>query len=188
MSAITKACIAALWAAAAWAHCDGVDGPVARDARAALEKNDVRPALAWAPAASEPEIRAAFEKAGAVRRLGGEAKALADTYFVETVVRLHRAAEGAPYTGLQPAGRDLGPAIPAADAALASGSAEKLSTLLSETIEHGLRERFEAAKRAARRDPDDVAAGRAYVKAYVEFLHYAEGVYRAASGQSHEER
>jgi hypothetical protein len=175
-------------ATAAWAHCDGVDGPVAQAARSALEKNDVRPALAWTQPADEREIRTAFERASAVRRLGVDAKALGETYFIETVVRLHRAGEGAPYTGLKPAGRDLGPAIPAADAALASGSAERLSRILADAVEHGLKERFEAAQRASKYDASNVDAGRAYVKAYVEFLHYAERVHAAAAGQAHEEQ
>lgn len=191
MTTITKLVIGAVWTASAWAHCDGVDGPVARAAVAALEKNDVRPALAWARVSDEKEIRTAFARAAAVRRLGGEAKALADTSFIETVVRLHRAGEGAPYTGLKPAGRDLGPAIPAADAALASGSAEALSRLLSEAVGHGLQARFAEAVRASKYDFGNVEAGRAYVKAYVEFLHYAERVYAAAApaeGHAHDEQ
>jgi hypothetical protein len=45
-----------------------------------------------------------------VRTLDLEAKALADRYFFETLVRLYRAGEGAAYKGLKPAGRDLGAA------------------------------------------------------------------------------
>jgi hypothetical protein len=178
---ILAAAGALLGAPSARAHCDGVDGPVARAARTALETADVRPALAWVAAADEKEVRASFARAVAVRRAGGEAKALAETYFMEAVVRLHRAGEGAPYTGLKPAGRDLGPAIPAADAAIESGSAERLSGLLREATQRGLQERFEAVRRAAKFDGVDVDAGRAYVKAYVEFLHYAERIYEAAA-------
>ena len=50
----------------------------------------------------EPEGRAVFDKALAVRVLGGTAKELADQFFFETVVRLHRRSEGEPYTGLKP--------------------------------------------------------------------------------------
>jgi hypothetical protein len=109
-------------ATTASAHCDGLDGPVVTAAKRALQKGDVTPVLRWVKKEDEGAIRAAFEKTRIVRTKGLEAKQLADAYFFETLVRLHRAAEGAPYTGLKPAGRDLGPAIPAADKALRDGS------------------------------------------------------------------
>ena len=107
----------------AMAHCDGLDGPVVAAARSALDNGNPNPVLIWVQPKDEGEIRAAFAEALDVRKLGPKAKAMADTYFFETLVRLHRAGEGAPYTGLKPAGRDLGPAIPLADKAVASGSA-----------------------------------------------------------------
>ena len=103
------------------AHCDTLDGPVVSTARTALESGKLAPILAWVRAQDEAEIRAAFQKAVAARKLGPEAKVVADTWFFETVVRVHRAGEGAPFTGLQPAGLALGPAAPAADKALRTG-------------------------------------------------------------------
>src|SRR5512133_3612252 len=82
------------------AHCDTLNGPVIAAARLALEKGDVTPVLKWVKAAGEPEIRHAFEQALAVRTAGSQAKELADRYFFETLVRVHRQGEGAPYTGL----------------------------------------------------------------------------------------
>lgn len=61
-----------------------------------------------------------------MRKLSLEARQLADMHFFETLVRLHRAGEGAGFTGLKPAGRDLGPAIPAADKALRDANVEPL--------------------------------------------------------------
>jgi len=171
-------CLAAHPAAA---HCDGVDGPVVKAARAALDRGDVRLALAWIQPGDEPVIRREFDRAVAVRKLGPEARTLADTYFFETVVRLHRTGEGAPYTGLKPAGRDLGPAIPAADRALSDGSVDALSTELRSAVERGLRERFEQARGASKRAAGDVEAGRAFVRAYVEYIHYVERLHEAAA-------
>jgi hypothetical protein len=34
-------------------------------------------------------------------------------------------------------------------------------------------------------DPNDVAAGREYVASYVEFIHYAERLYDAATNDAH---
>lgn len=173
--------IALLAAAPAGAHCDGLDGPVVTAAKAALAEGDVDRVLIWVQKEDEAEIRAAFAHASRVRKLGAEAQALADRFFFETLVRVHRAGEGAPFTGLVPAGRDLGPAIPAADAALVSGDASALEQLVVERVRNGLHERYQRARTAKRFDPHDVAAGREYVEAYVTFIHYVEGLYEAAS-------
>jgi hypothetical protein len=163
------------------AHCDTLDGPVVKTARTALESGQLNPVLAWVRAEDEAEIRAAFRKAAAARKLGPDARAVADLWFFETVVRVHRAGEGAPYTGLQPAGLDLGPAIPAADRALQTGDLAPVEKLLTEALRQDLHHRF-ASVRAQRPPANDVADGRAWVAAYVPFVHYVEGVHAAVKG------
>jgi hypothetical protein len=162
-------------------HCDTLDGPVVMAARTALETGKLNPVLAWVRPSDEAEVKAAFTRARAVRQLGPEARALADTSFFETVVRVHRAGEGAPYTGLKPAGQDLGPAVPAADRAVAARSPAEVERLLVEAVRHGLHQRLERVTARAR-PGEDVAAGRAWVEAYVPYVHWVEGVYQAASG------
>ena len=168
------------------AHCDGLDGPVVEAARQALSTGNVNHALVWVLPGDEAEVRAAFEHAKRVRRLGDEARELADRFFFETLVRVHRAGEGEPYTGLKAGGRDLGPVIPAADRALETGSLEELEVLVLERVRAGLRERFNATASTRGFTPGDVQAGRAFVRAYVPFLHYAERVYETAAGGAHE--
>lgn len=165
----------------AMAHCDGVDGPVVVAAQKALASGDVNLVLIWVQKEDEPEIRQAFERTLAVRNLSVEARELADRYFFETLVRIHRAGEGAPYTGLKPAGRDLGPAIPLADRVLTTGKLDPLVDLITEETRKGLMERFELARHARNYTTADVEAGRDYVGAYVPFVHYVERVYEAAS-------
>ena len=162
-------------------HCDTMDGPVVKAARTALEKNDVDLVLIWVKPADEPAIRDAFQHTLAVRKLGPEARDLADRWFFETLVRLHRAGEGVPFTGLEPAGTDLGPAIPAADKALESGDLTPLTNLLTQAVRERLAERFKTAQAARRFPAHDVAAGRRYIEAYVPFIHQAEAVWQAAS-------
>jgi hypothetical protein len=169
-----------------FAHCDGLDGPVVKAAQKALDTGNVALVLVWVQEKDEREIRAAFQKTLAVRKLNAEARSLADLYFFETLVRIHRAGEGAPYTGLKPAGRDLGPAIPAADKAIETGSSEALLQLLTTTTATGIREQFEAVRRAKMAAKEgDVAAGRKYVEAYVPFIHYVERLYEAAKNPAH---
>jgi len=169
----------------AFAHCDGMDGPVVKAAQQALQIGDVNLVLIWVQKNDEPELRRAFESTLAVRKLSAEAKELADRYFFETVVRLHRAGEGAPYTGLKPAGRDLGPAIPAADRALEEGSIEPVVKLITSTADEGVREQFKEALARKKFNKDDIARGREYVSAYVTYIHYVEHLYEVAKHPAH---
>ena len=163
------------------AHCDTIDGPVVKAAQKALDTGNVDLVLIWVKEKDESQIKEAFNKTITVRKLSPEAKELADTYFFETVVRIHRAGEGAPYTGLKPAGLDLGPAIPAADEALENGSSDKLVNLLTDAVQNGTREEFKKVMAKKNYSPDDVRAGREYIEAYVPFIHYVERVYEAAT-------
>ena len=167
------------------AHCDGLDGPVVTAARQALEAGDPTPVLIWVQSKDESQIRDAFQKTLAVRGLGPQARELADTYFFETVVRIHRAGEGAPYDGLKPPGRDLGPAIPAADAALEKGTPESLVALLTDAVRDGVRAHFDVATKRKSFDAHDVRAGRDYVEAYVEYIHFVERIFQATKNSAH---
>jgi hypothetical protein len=175
-----------LMPATVFGHCDGIDGPVVKAAQQALAKGDANPILIWVQANDEAEIRRVFAKTLAVRKLNPEARELADLYFFETLVRIHRAGEGAPYTGLKPAGRDLGPAIPAADKAIETGAVEPLLKLITSESTNGIRERFQKVTAAKKFDGEDVKAGREYVKAYVKFVHYVEALHESVQGSGDE--
>ncbi len=177
----------AFWAAAllgawlftanvAWAHCDTLDGPVVTEAKAALEKGDVTPILKWVTKEHEEEIKAAFRKTLAVRAKGPEAKELADMYFFETLVRIHRAGEGAPYTGLKLAGQ-VEPTVAAADKAVETGNVNELAWKIGQAAEKGVKERFKRLMDAGKHKDESVEAGREYVEAYVVFVHYVEGLH-----------
>jgi len=163
------------------AHCDTMDGPVVRAAKLALDKPDVTPVLKWVKPRYEGEIRTAFQKTLDVRALSAEAKGLADMYFFETLVRLHRAGEGAPYAGIKPAGTAVEPPVAAADKALETGSADPLVRMVTEAVAAGIRERFAHATEKGKHSDDSVEAGREFVAAYVVFVHYVEGLYLAAT-------
>ncbi len=168
------------------AHCDTMDGPVVVAAQAALRTGEVTPVLKWVRKEHEPEVRAAFARTLKVRAGGKDASQLADVYFFETVVRLHRAGEGAPYTGLKPAGAELEPAIAGADKALEKGSVEDLARLMSAEIEAGIRQRFERARETRKAAETSVAAGREYVEAYVDLMHYVEQLHAVVRGTRHD--
>jgi len=167
-------------------HCDGMDGPVVTAAKQALETGDVNLVLIWVSKKDDAEIRSAFQKTLAVRKLNPEAKELADMYFFETLVRIHRAGEEEPYTGIKPTGRDLGPAVPAADMAIAGGKLEPLYKILIDKVHEGLHEKFKEVMKKKDFKKNDVDAGREFVEAYVPFVHYVEALYdTAAKGGGH---
>lgn len=166
------------------AHCDSMDGPVVRAARDALETEDVNLVLIWVNEAQEQEVRDSFQQTLEVRSENEKVRKLADRYFFETVVRLHRESEGAPYTGLKPAGTDFGPAIPAADQALESGSPAEVRSLIVEKFEAGLHAYFEGVMNAKDYHSDNIEAGRKFVHKYVQFMHYVEPVYETVESGS----
>lgn len=171
---------ALLFPTPASAHCDGLDGPVVAAARKSLESGDVNPVLIWIQPKDEAEVRRLFTEAIAVRKLNAQAREMADRYFFETLVRVHRAGEGASYTGLKPAGRDLGPAIPLADKAVATNSEGDLTAFAVTEVKRGIHEKFADLQRKRNFRPDDLAAGREYIASYVTFVHYVEGLHEAA--------
>lgn len=175
----------------AHAHCDSLDGPVAKAVERALETGNVNPVLAYAPAAAEDEIRGAFERSRKVRALGPDAGALADQAFMETVIRLHRAGENAPYTGLKPKGIDYGPVISAAEYAVQSGDLAKLKAALAEEIDHALRERLAHVRELRNVSLEPKTAGevqhaRERVSAELGFITFAESIRQTVLGKGPE--
>ncbi len=170
-------------------HCDTMDGPVVLAAKAALGKKDVTPVLKWVKPNAEAEIKAAFARTLAVRAQSKEAQELADQFFFETLVRIHRAGEGAPFTGLKPAGSELSPAIEAADKAVESGSVETVAKLVTDEAAAGIRKHFAEVREKKEHADHNNEAGREFVAAYVEYVHYVEGLHQAAqaAGADHAE-
>ena len=171
----------------AQAHCDTLEGPVVQAAKQALEKGEITPILKWIKKDNEAEIKAAFAKAVAVRTKGPEAKELADQYFLETLVRLHRAGEGAPYTGIKD--EPVEPIVAMADKALADGSADTMIKKISSHMAQAIREKFDKALEASKTKDKSVEAGREFVEAYVTYMHYVEGIHTAiiSTGGHHHE-
>jgi hypothetical protein len=169
----------------AQAHCDSVNGPVVKAAQAAIDQGDVDLVLPYVKPEAEPELIAAFQHTLRVRQMGPEAQELADHYFFETAVRLHRIGEGATYTGLK-AETDHGPALAAADQALETGSLESVYTTLDQAIQQGVAEKFEAVQTARLKATEEgtVAAQRERAEAELIFEKYVYELHNAALGQT----
>jgi hypothetical protein len=159
-----------------FAHCDSVAGPVARDVKRALESGQLSPVLKWILETDEPELRAAFNRTLAVRKLGTEAADLADTFFLETAVRLHRASENQPYTGLKRDSAVHDSALSLVDSALATGALEPVKIFALAGTRAELEKRIDAVVRARKSADTSPELGREYVKAYITFIHYIDSL------------
>lgn len=172
--------------APASAHCDSVNGPVVLAAQAALEDGDVNLILPYVKEEQEAELRAAFDQATAVRAAGGDAQALADRYFFETAVRLHRLGEGASYTGLKDH-TEADPALEAAEGALTDGSLDEVYHVLDAAIREEVEARYQAVldARAAEAKKPNVETARARVEAELGFETYIAGLGAAIHEDGH---
>jgi hypothetical protein len=159
---------------------------VVRAARAALEQEAVELVLPYVHAPGEPEVRAAFDLAVKARVQGAEAREVADRYFFETAVRVHRAGEGAPFTGLKPAGLDVGPVIPLAEQAIATGDPTALAAFLSEAVDAEVGARLAEVVRLEEHSHDGVTEARAYVSAMLGLQVWAHKLHGAIRGGAHE--
>lgn len=164
-------------------HCDSMDGPVVDAARRALDTGDVDLVLPFVPAWGEDEVREAFAKVMPLR--DGPSQEVADLYFFETVVRVHRAGEGAPYTGLKPAGLSEGPVIPLAEEAIEKGDAGALVAQLCAVVEEAVAEKFREVMRLREAADGPVAEARRYVEAMLGFEVYAHTIYTCAMADAH---
>jgi hypothetical protein len=156
-------------------HCDTMEGPLIRDAQKAIHQNNVNIVLKWVPAADENEIKDAFKQMMKVKGINTEEKVLAEKHFFDTLVRIHRAGEGMPFTGVKPAGTPVDEKIKAADKSIELGNLSPLKGKIANDEMPGLTKRFEKVMLLKNFDVNNVKAGREYIEAYVQFFKFAEG-------------
>ena len=167
-------------------HCDSLSGPVVKMAKKALETGNVKFILPYVPKESEGEVIAAFNKVLPLHQQPNGAHEIADTFFFETVVRLHRAGESAPYTGLKPAGLDEGPVIPIAEQAIETGSVEELKKTLMDFIATEVEKRFEHMQHLKQHAEESVEDAREYVESMLGLQVWAHKVYLTSIAGAHE--
>lgn len=167
-------------------HCDSLDGPVVTAAGSALNADDVGLILPYVHAAGEAEVQDAFDRALKARALGPESRDVADRWFFETAVRVHRAGEGAAFTGLKPAGLDVGPIIPAAEDALESGSVEGLVEVLCSAVRGEVAHRHAHAMALKAHAGEGVTEAREYVDAMLGLQVWAHTIYKQVKADPHE--
>ena len=167
------------------AHCDSMDGPVIKDAQRAIEMSDITPVLKWVSAKDEDAVKQVFTLTTSTRGQSEAVQKIADNYFFETLVRIHRASEGEGFAGLKPAG-SVEPAVAATDRALVEGNIDQLADKIAAAVRDGIKQRFDKAYEGQSSAEESVDLGRKYVKAYVALTHFIEAIHHTVShGASH---
>lgn len=164
------------------AHCDSYDGPVIQEALHALETGEVAPLLKWVDEKDEKEIVSLFDKAVALKSGDSGSYEIVKKHFLETLVRIHRESEGAPFTGLKPAG-SVTPVVQMADQSIESGDAKILTEKLMAHLQKEIQTKFAHLHKAEQTKENSVEDGRKYVAAYVEYTHFLEAVHDIIAGE-----
>jgi len=161
---------------ATFAHCDSYDGPVLKEAIEALKKNNVNLILKWISKSQEKEVISLFNKTFLLKDGDKEIYTIVEKHFFETLVRLHRETEDAPFTGLKPAG-NISKIIQMSDDSVAEGEINDFVNKFTSHIESVVREKFTKLIKLSKYKNESVEQGRAYVEAYVEYTHMIEGIH-----------
>lgn len=156
-----------------FAHCDSYDGPVIKDALKALDQNKVELVLKWIEPQQEKEVISLFDKTYKLKKGDKEVYTIVEKHFLETLVRLHRETEGAPYTGLKPKG-SMTPLVEMADNSIEIKDVEGVLETVKNHLDHLVKERFETVLELSKTKDNSVEQGRAYVEAYVIYTHTLE--------------
>jgi hypothetical protein len=167
------------------AHCDSMNGPVVQAAEDALANGDFDKVAIWVTEKQSDELREVYKQAQKVRELSPQAKELADRHFYETAVRLHRQAEGMPYTGLKPAG-PMPPDVQAAERALDEADVSIVQDTLTSALRENVNHWYEQAMEARAKRDQSVEAGREWADAYVRYIIYVHSLYqKIEAGPAH---
>lgn len=166
-----------------FAHCDSMEGPVVKASKKALETGNINYVLIWVKPEDEGEVKTIFNKVNKVRNMNVDVQEIADMYFFETVVRIHRMGEGVGYTGLKPADYKPEEGIEAADIAIKENSIKSILNHIDKKYHNNTKELFSNLQAKKSYDINDLAAGREYVEAYVHFIHYVESLFNGETNR-----
>ena len=153
-------------------HCDTMDGPVVIACKKAIKMANVNYVLPFVPKTAEEELRISFNKTLRARELGEDAADVADLWFFETAVRLHREGEGASYAGLKPAGLDW------AEKNIKNENPTETIEFLKSVLDEEMRKKFDKAMSLKNYDVDDVDAAREYTEAMLHFVLFSHHTYK----------
>lgn len=166
----------------AFAHCDSFAGPVIKEAQKALETNKVELLYKWITPDDEKQINDLFAKTYSLRNGDKEVYRIVEQHFLETLVRLHRASENASYTGLK-SSDSVESIIKMSDDAILTGDIDGLLSKLNAHMNKVLKAKYDKMKALEVKKDASPEQGRAYVRAYVDYIYSIAGIHAIIEGK-----
>lgn len=164
-------------------HCDSLNRPVVTAARRALEASDADVILPFVPADGAAEVRDAFDRTLGHRARRPKRWPTAGSSKLPSGCTVP--AKARPFTGLKPAGLDVGPVIPAAERALDSGSPDELIDVLCVSVRDQVTQRHHHAMAFKTHAGEGVESAREYVEATLGLEVWAHSVYKQVLADPH---
>ena len=162
---------------------DITKGLVMDAAKMALDTGNVNYVLIWVPEASENKLKNLFDKTVCEHRDRKDVQDIALDWYFETVSRLHRSRKRVLYTFMKPDGLDESQIFQKVERAIEIGDVEELIGDIPYTKEGDLRQRFRHVMDKRNYDVNNIAAGRAYVSAFIDFIIYVHNLSTSIPGE-----
>ena len=164
-------------------HHDAVNAPDMKAAKMALETGNANYVLIWVPEESENKLKNLLEKTCCERSARKNMQNCAIDWYFDIVSRFYSANKGALYTCLKPGGLDESLIAVKVERAIETGNFEEIIGIIPDAHAADVRERFHHVMDKSNYDRNNIAAGRAYVSAFIDFLTYVHTIRTCIPGE-----
>ena len=164
-------------------HPHSRNGLLMKAAQMALVTGNVNYVLIWVPEKSENTLKNLLEKTCCERNARKNMQNCAIDWYFDTVCRYFSANKGALYTYLKHGGPDESLIALKVERTIEIGNFEEIIGIIPNTHAADVRERFHHVMDKSNYDRNNIAAGRAYVSAFIDFLTYVYTIRTCIPGE-----
>jgi len=148
------------------------NGPVIIAAKKALETGNPNYVLIWVPEESENTLKNLLEKTFCERSTRKNIQNRGIDWYFESVNRLHFTCRWPHCPGMTSDGSDMKMIVSMVERAFETGNCEEICGVLPIAHTAEVKLRFHNVMNKRNYTVDDIAAGRAYVSAFIAFIAY----------------
>lgn len=146
------------------------NGPVMRAAKMALETGNVDYILIWVPEESANTLKNLLEKTCCERTTRRKARNHSVEWYMQTINRLHSEYFRPHDLNISTKTAEERRTILQVEKACETGNFDEIATVMQVTSDEEIRRRFNEVLDKSDYDVDNIAAGRAYVSAFTDFI------------------
>jgi hypothetical protein len=146
------------------------NGPVMRAAKMALETGNADHILIWVPEESENTLKNLLEKTCCERTTQRKARNHSIEWYLQTINRLHSEYYRPHDLNISTKTPEERKTILLVERACETGNFDEIATVMQITSDEEIRQRFNDVLNKSNYDMDNIAAGRAYVSAFTDFI------------------